>query len=469
MEATLEPRLVIPGASDTPAVSGTFVVPDYQRGYRWGRYEVRQLLDDLWDHLRRAEQRKELPSPYFLQPIVVLAREDNSWELIDGQQRLTTLFLLTRYIATRLPGANVRYTLTYETRKRQGHDSNRFLESLPAVEPDERHANVDFHHMALACDAIAEWFEERKNASQAAIDLHTALSKWVYVIWYEAPAGTDANSLFTRLNRDRIPLTDSELIKALVLARDGAAAGKPHRREEVAAQWDSFERDLHDPKLWAFLTGTVEERPTHIDFLFETMTQGGERHDRPRYQTFTEVWDRISGAPTHADSKPGAAAFWHDVVERHGLLTGWFHDRGLYHRIGYLVASGDSIRDLVQEAQPRTHSAFRTYLIERTRARLGLTEAGLSLLRYDHGSGREKCGQVLLLMNVETVLGDDGNVVTVLRDDAARGLFPFDSYSRQGWSLEHIHAQKAQQLRREPERRDWLRAYAGTITAQWPG
>src|SRR4029077_10331262 len=119
----------------------------------------------------------------------------------------------------------------------------------------KRNSNIDFHHIALAYDEIEEWFGEQGNVTKAASDIHTALSEWVYVIWYQAPEGTNPNDLFTRLNRDRIPLTDSELIKALVLSNSGAAAGQPGRQEEVAALWDGFERDLRDDQFWAFLTG----------------------------------------------------------------------------------------------------------------------------------------------------------------------------------------------------------------------
>ena len=90
MEATLEPRLVMKGEEDKPFVSGEFFVAAYQRGYRWGREEVRQLLDDIPAQRTAAEKRRRAPADYYLQPIVVLERDDGTWELVDGQQRLTT-------------------------------------------------------------------------------------------------------------------------------------------------------------------------------------------------------------------------------------------------------------------------------------------------------------------------------------------------------------------------------------------
>jgi len=431
------------GDDDKPFIEGEFFVAAYQRGYRWGHDEVRQLLDDIKSH--KQDAGKGEPADYFLQPIVVLKRDDGSWELVDGQQRLTTLFLVTKYVATRIAGSNLSYRLTYETR--QG--SRDFLQDLDFSRRDE---NIDFYHIARAYDVIDEWFEEQQNATQAAINFHTALANWVHVIWYEAPPGTDATALFTRLNRDRIPLTDSELIKALVLSHSGAADGKSGRQQEIAAQWDGYERDLRDQQFWAFLTRSSAERPTHIDFLFESMTPKAGLRERPPYWTFTKVSEDIErrAANMSATRSAATAAFWRDVVDRHGLLTGWFQDRRLYHRIGYLIQIGDSIQDLIDLSRSQTHSTFRQALVDRTRRRLNLTADKVSLLRY--GKDNSKCTDVLLLMNVETVLGST--------DVGSR--FSFHAYV-DNWSLEHIHAQNAEAFEKEAERRDWLRAHKKKI------
>lgn len=437
MEATLEPRLVMHGEPDKPYIEGEFFVADYQRGYRWGRVEVRQLLDDIKANAVAAQKRRELPRDYFLQPVVVLRRGDG-WELVDGQQRLTTLLLVTKYIATKFADAGVSYSLTYETRE----GSKQYLDDLY---PSRREENIDFHHIAAAYDAIVEWFGEQSSAAQAAIDVHSALSKWVYVIWYEAPAGTDPSDLFIRLNRDRIPLTDSELIKALVLSNAERQDGQSSRQQEIAAQWDGFERDLREPQFWAFLTGSTTRRSTHIDFLFESLTPNAGLRSRPRYWTFGKVLEHVE--------ESGVEAFWDEVVERHGLLTGWYNDRELYHRVGYLIATGVPISDLIQASQSQTHSAFAEYLRTLTRTRLGLTAADVSLLRYDDSRHAAKCTQVLLLMNVETVLTSS--------DPGSR--FSFFAYAAQGWSLEHIHAQNSQQFKNEEQRRDWLGSHLAKI------
>src|SRR5438045_1751920 len=82
-------------------IIGDFFVPSYQRGYRWTEHEVLQLLNDI---------RESKGATYYLQPVVVRGRGDGSWELVDGQQRLTTLYLIFQYIRrVHLPSAANNY------------------------------------------------------------------------------------------------------------------------------------------------------------------------------------------------------------------------------------------------------------------------------------------------------------------------------------------------------------------------
>ena len=68
-------------------IEGCFYVPNYQRGYRWTGSQVEALLNDIWD----SSERKE--DTYCLQPIVIMSLT-NGYELIDGQQRFTTILIL---------------------------------------------------------------------------------------------------------------------------------------------------------------------------------------------------------------------------------------------------------------------------------------------------------------------------------------------------------------------------------------
>ena len=100
-------------------ISGKFVVPAYQRGYRWGK-EATRLLDDIME-IADSDYR------YCLQPIVIKKlSDDDSNELIDGQQRLTTLFLIYKVLKELFDEIKINYSLTYTVRE----GSEKFLNEI---------------------------------------------------------------------------------------------------------------------------------------------------------------------------------------------------------------------------------------------------------------------------------------------------------------------------------------------------
>ena len=91
-------------------IEGDFTIEAYQRGYRWGEDEVKHLLEDI----------NEIPDgqKYCLQPVVVKNVNDK-YELIDGQQRMTTLYLIMKYLNDYV---DINYSIEYTTRKSEnGH------------------------------------------------------------------------------------------------------------------------------------------------------------------------------------------------------------------------------------------------------------------------------------------------------------------------------------------------------------
>jgi hypothetical protein len=92
---TTPPKLQLRSIFDL--LSERFFVPSYQRGYRWAARQVEALLNDLAAF--QSSSRQSSPNTFYcLQPVVVRRRFENEWELVDGQQRLTTIFLIMRVL-----------------------------------------------------------------------------------------------------------------------------------------------------------------------------------------------------------------------------------------------------------------------------------------------------------------------------------------------------------------------------------
>jgi uncharacterized protein with ParB-like and HNH nuclease domain len=182
------------------SVDGKFYIPSYQRGYRWENDQVYRLLDDIYTNGAKN---------YCLQPVVVRNQNDR-YELIDGQQRLTTIYILLKYIQKEYkPRIKLKYSLNYETRT----ESETFLNS---VEEELAETNIDFFYIFKAYRTIEKWFQSQENDVIAADKIYEYLAERVKIIWYEVDESEDAIALFTRLNIGKIPLTSAELSKGNV-------------------------------------------------------------------------------------------------------------------------------------------------------------------------------------------------------------------------------------------------------------
>ena len=257
------------------------------------------------------------------------------------------------------------------------------------------------------------------------------------MIWYEAADDLDAVTLFTRLNVGRIPLTDAELVKALLLSRSRGGLGGTDRALEIAAQWDVIERDLRVPELWAFITGKAYGDATHISLLLDTIAGGPTGRDRPLFHTFETLREPIAASPQE---------FWNEVVDLHSLVLGWYESRDLFHKIGFLIAQGVSFRGLIERSKNRSKSKFEADLDGLIREYLRLSETDLRELSYYQSA---QASRALLLMNVETVR----------QRKHSSERYSFRQHAAGWWSLEHIHAQNAELLNRAEQWAEWLRLH----------
>ena len=416
-------------------LSGKFFVPSYQRGYRWGEDEVLRLLNDVYTNGR---------NPYCLQPIVVL-KQGGHFVLIDGQQRLTTIYLIYRYLYQMSPNYYdpPRFSLKYETRER----SEEFLESMDF---SRRNEYIDFWFMANAYKTIEKWFLTEKRIRDRAIS--ECFDLFTRVIWYEVGKDEDAISLFTRLNIGKIPLTSSELVKAMFLSSKGKEKGNLERQEEISLQWDNMERELHNESLWYFLTNQMKTGyQTRIDLVLDLIAEK-PAENREKYDTFFKI-DELG-------KTMGLEKLWKKIRHTFLVLKDWYENHELYHKIGYLIASEElTLLDIYQLSLGKTKREFRAQLDEHIRKSIEI-QGNYAELSYEKSTDYKRLSTLLLLFNVESVRknGDESE------------WFPFDRYKydkngRVAWSLEHIHAQQSEGLRTQEMWKEWLSLHLPSIRA----
>ena len=415
-------------------IEGTFYVPSYQRGYRWGEDEVLRLLNDVYTNGKKN---------YCLQPVVV-RKSNDSYELIDGQQRLTTLYLIYRYMKNVNPFfSDPAFNLIYETREH----SEDFLRS---IDLSRREENIDFWFIANAYETIKTWFEE--DMQIRVLHVFEYFKEDVKIIWYEVGENEDAISLFTRLNIGKIPLTSAELVKAMFLSSDNNDRPDREKQEEISLQWDNMERELHDDSLWYFLTNRTNARyQTRIDLILDLISER-PADNREKYYTFFKI-DELGKETSLED-------LWRRIQQTFLVLKDWYENHELYHKIGYLIASEKmTLQDIFNVSLGKTKQEFRTALDSFIRESISI-QGNYADLSYEKPLDYRRISTLLLLFNVESVRQNGEHTQWFPFDK-----FKFDRKGKISWSLEHIHAQQSEGLRTQEMWKEWLGLHIPSVRA----
>lgn len=465
----------------------SFNIPNYQRGYRWTKQQVEDLLDDIWEFHNKKKSDQEF---YCLQPLVVKRKEIDEqdflkqikgignieeikkivnsikypWDVIDGQQRLTTIFIILSVL-----GSEKKYTLKYETREK----SEKFLKNINAGNKD----NIDFFHIYNAKEVAEDWFgkkqAEKENFSETLLDR-------VKFIWYET-VEEDPIKVFTRLNIGKIPLTNSELIKALLLNSSNFKSENPNhlrlKQQEIASEWDNIEYTLQNDEFWLFLHSPNYDKPTRIDFIFDLIVEIVEK-DSLGLKNYKDInYKDIIGTDNYRTfryfnlflsekSEEKITQCWSEVKKYFQTFQEWFNDLEMYHYVGFLIDQGKNLKYLYDKWKGNKQK-FIEELKNEIKEKINTKKINseeeiddfLNTTTYDIDGNKDKtkCKPILLFHNIYTVIKQNSK----LENDEKYGLkvfykFPFHLYKKEKWDVEHIHSNTENNLENEKDQKEWL-------------
>lgn len=417
-----------------------FFIPSYQRGYRWGDREVGALLEDIWD-FANTEQKEG--SFYCLQPLVV---KNNSpkYNVIDGQQRLTTIFLIVKFLRK-----DCLFDISYETRQEANQDSREFLQNIESKSQSEA-TNIDFWHFYEAYQKIREFFEDKSIDKDRFL---IALLDDCKVLWYEIAKSESESAVFRRLNIGKIPLQEAENIKALFLSKNENLDSDDIK--ERAQSWYEAEIRLR------------EER----DFRYCVLANISENDIMPRIKPYA-LSDDISRIEVYlkAISSPQKEnklfEFFDEIYRDKKLDSKWEElescidnfqgfaskginqlDRKIFHYIGFLSQSGERISKIYAWwiDSNKSKEAFAKILFEKICEKMQDSIAKIDDLDYRQGrDDRRDIHELLLLANLQYLINDE----------SSNKYFEFNRFVLEQWSLEHIYAQNSQSLKETIKTKD---------------
>ena len=460
-----------------------FRVPAYQRGYRWTKKEVTDLLEDLWEFHQSEPKKQQF---YCLQPIVI-QKNGELYDVLDGQQRLTTLYLLLCYLDDRRREDGYSaplFEISYASRP----ESQQFLAAGGFREASDGR-NIDFAYMSSAYQTIKEWFEPADptdNSHQGAkgklIPLlldKSGIGANVRLVYYEVGADEHPIQVFLRLNKGKIPLTDGELVKALLLQTDKYAALNEKdgvrvadevksRLDLIAAEWHKIETRLHESEFWGFL-GVKLPGASHIDLLLRVLAKSlldtptavwdNRRNSRPAFTVLHNYIEQCLAKGNGKESESKARfrleiveQLWERVVMLFEILEVWWNDYEIYHHIGYLlhfVASKnreERIFKWLQCFEKEGIVKFKQLLL----GEISKSIKDPASLVYENAEGnkgdRPAIHKLLLLHNVHRTM-----------QSPEKMRFPFHLFSKEKWELEHIYPQHPEMPEEWEERKEWMK------------
>ena len=516
----------------------TFVIKPYQRGYRWRKNNAKKLMDDISWYVKHDGNSSELYNYiqatceyndktdiydfYCLQALSVKKdiERKNTYELIDGQQRLTTLFLIYELLDAFINPKEDRsdhapYSILYN---RDGDNTGDydFTKSMHEAIPfriNDKNPRKAYREGVNRREEA--WFLAYKNALKKAIQkLHTkdrtdslaidlyyisevaeeivdfiykytddpgkadnlerlfdAIKQDVLFLWYEIPAGINAEDEFSSINSNKIKLTNAELIKALVLKKDKNGQVP----ENAGHRWEAIEQGLCREELWAFICG--EDKATRIDLLLDLYAR--DNNDSPyspdqsnEYALF-DWYEELSG-------KKDQTTFSLDVLkgieEKYDRVCEWYNDVELYHYIGLLtcyrvlkLTKEKNQEELVCEIfslykKSKSHDDFVNELKEKIKAYIlcNLSKEDFNKeifevegLSYNDTSEQPIMKAILWLLNAWEIIESAENNIIVIKEGKEKkrrksflvNRLPFSHINgnlkkANSWTLEHIMPQK---------------------------
>lgn len=508
-----------------------FFIPSYQRGYRWEEQQVNDLLNDIY--LFATKKNKSDKEFYCLQPIVVRKcseniiklnelsspLDNNIWyEVIDGQQRLTTIkILLTYLIKEHLNGKSLndeygKDELLLEYESREGTK-----EYINNININDSKKYIDFYFIFNAFESISKWFGEQKQQRGVRENILRTLvydmtnkqqEGVVQVIWYEIHDNASPIDTFTRINMGKIPLTNSELIKALFLQKRNFTSNEVNinnqedtlsekRQIEIATEWDRIEYELQNDDFWWFLNRKENDISARIEYLFDIICEVSKKSDADlikkigtdKYSTFRFFNDKFSNGITFNS----VTKEWNNVKDYFLAFEEWYNDTVWYHYIGFLIYCGTSVVDIYNLYKDTPKDSFtkklkdliKSYLkdIKCTKAVDNLSKetsvddiikVADSYLNFEQISNntsqnytysielqysnkdKAKIREILLLYNLQFIVKQYEETNKKSKGDIFI-KFPFELFKKENWDVEHIDSFTTNAISEKKLQVEWLR------------
>jgi len=331
-------------------------IPHYQRGYKWESKNVEKLLDDI-------NLFKESEGKFYCVQNITVIKKSNYYNVIDGQQRLTTLTILLSYLdnksivhnKVRFPENSIRkYTnkilneiITNETSNfyEQFDNWQSFLKCYTEYDLQ------DIYHIFEVAISIKNWFEREisnRESNFKALFIDKLLNN-VKIILNEVEGSQSEEKIFGNLNSKRIPLDGSDLVRAILITRVAREEAKEEadlkniifvneRRiklgwelDQINAWWSKKDVKNYFKRFIKIRSETIGDNSLFNEFLYPINNL---------YLLYAEIQNKsILDLDLIESQNSNTISLYKDIIHLNNVLQDWFDDKEIYHYLGYIFAN----------------------------------------------------------------------------------------------------------------------------------
>lgn len=422
-----------------------FVIPFYQRGYRWTAKNVNQLLSDLLAFKYSGE------SEYCLQPIVlqaidhkkyseVIDKEEKVMRVVDGQQRLTTIAIILDSL-----GIETSWDIYYDTEEKR-------LSKILKEENDSDSINTYFRNEVRNASQV--WFQiNGKEQIEILFSPSGKSQQQIVFLEYDIDAieGEDTkkgHDAFLRLNDGKTPLTSSELIRALYMVKSSGLSEQ--QRMEISKEWEIIENSLQNDLFWLMFNARgLEDTPTRIDLLFALVLGISLRATKANPRI---VFDELEDDKNNYDLEK----VWNEVLRTFWWMQSCYEDVELCNYLSWIRAYSDISASTIYENWRKYPilNDFKHYVINTIQETKFARKILNTLDDVDYYWDKGELRKLFVLLNIF----DCNN---------SNERFRFDLFDKcKGWDIEHIDSQTPNNFQSEKNQREWLADAWGELTTE---
>ena len=420
-------------------------IPNYQRGYKWEISNVEDLLNDI-NNINNIDKNE-----HCLHNLTIIENE-NKWEIIDGQQRLTTIFLILKYLGKEY------YSLSYKIRQNtedffnneindiiKNLKDNKYKKELELFNDIKNKNNnydkQDIYYICRALFTIYNWFN--KNYKDKPIEEFIEKLESVYFYKHEIKTNIKGETIFSNLNSGRVPLTYIELIKAdlIINISDSEIEDKENKseilineiRSNIGRLWDEMESWLAQDEVWYWIA-PKNNSVNKLSLLFDLC--GELKEGKNIYEKY---YNYVYNKNLKCDYSK-IKTIWENIKNYYYTIKDWYLDNDMYHLIGIIVSFDININKFIENnSNIKNKNELKSKLKNEIIRHLKLTNkdnklkfGDIDYLELDYNNDKDEVNKIFTLLNcLEGYNNKDNRFNEHFR-------YRFDIHNKYKWSIEHI-------------------------------